>query len=40
MATSSTPTAELDPFAGVDFSQLERSLRRPRTLFDFLLTAP
>ena len=28
-----------DPFAGVDFSQLERSLRRPRTLLDFLLTA-
>ncbi len=26
-----------DPFAGVDFSQLERSLRRPRTLMDFLL---
>jgi phosphate transport system permease protein len=28
-----------DPFAGVDFSQLERSLRRPRTLIDFILTA-
>ncbi len=27
-----------DPFAGVDFSHLERSLRRPRTLMDFLLT--
>jgi phosphate transport system permease protein len=27
-----------DPFAGVDFSQLERSLRRPRTLIDFALT--
>jgi len=26
-----------DPFAGVDFSQLERSLRRPRTLVDFAL---
>jgi phosphate transport system permease protein len=26
-----------DPFAGVDFSQLERSLRRPRTLIDFTL---
>ncbi len=26
-----------DPFAGVDFSQLERSLRRPRTLIDFAL---
>ncbi len=30
-------TEPIDPFAGVDFSQLERSLRRPRTLFDFLL---
>src|SRR5262245_43062475 len=29
--------AVVDPFAGVDFSQLERSLRRPRTLADFLL---
>jgi phosphate transport system permease protein len=29
----------LDPFAGVDFSHLERSLRRPRTLVDFLLTS-
>jgi phosphate transport system permease protein len=28
-----------DPLAGVDFAQLERSLRRPRTLIDFLLTA-
>jgi phosphate transport system permease protein len=27
-----------DPFAGLDFSQLERSLRRPRTLIDFALT--
>jgi len=26
-----------NPFAGVDFSQLERSLRRPRTLIDFAL---
>jgi phosphate transport system permease protein len=26
-----------DPFADVDLSQLERSLRRPRTLVDFLL---
>jgi phosphate transport system permease protein len=31
--------AAADPFAGVDFSQLERSLRRPRTLVDFLLSA-
>src|SRR5262245_61908696 len=29
----------LDPFAGVDFSYLERSLRRPRTLINFLLSA-
>ena len=27
----------LDPLAGVNFSQLERSLRRPRTFVDFLL---
>jgi phosphate transport system permease protein len=26
-----------DPFAGIDFSQLERSLRRPRTFLDFAL---
>jgi phosphate transport system permease protein len=26
-----------DPFTGVDLSQLERSLQRPRTLIDFLL---
>ena len=30
-------SAVADPFAGVDFSQLEHSLRRPRTLMDFLL---
>ena len=29
----------VDPLAGVDFSYLERSLRRPRTLVDFLLNA-
>ena len=29
----------IDPFAGLDFSQLERSLRRPRTLVDLGLTA-
>jgi len=28
-----------DPLAGIDFGQLERSLRRPRTLMDFLLSA-
>jgi phosphate transport system permease protein len=31
--------AAIDPFAGVDFSQLDRSLRRPRTLIDFSLNA-
>jgi phosphate transport system permease protein len=30
--------AAIDPFAGVDFSNLERSLRRPRTLTDFMLS--
>ena len=40
-AIGSTPSRQTppDPFGGVDFSQLERSLRRPRTLIDFLLTA-
>jgi phosphate transport system permease protein len=28
----------LNPFKGVDFMQLERSLRRPRTLFDLILS--
>jgi len=32
-------TISADPFAGLDFPQLERSLRKPRTLFDFLLNA-
>jgi phosphate transport system permease protein len=31
------PASLADPLAGVDFSSLERSLRRPRTLIDFLL---
>jgi phosphate transport system permease protein len=35
-AASPGPGA-VDPFAGVDFSQLDRSLRRPRTLIDFSL---
>jgi phosphate transport system permease protein len=41
---STTPSAVssrdsvMDPFEGVDLSQLERSLRRPRTLTDFLLS--
>ena len=26
------PAAQIDPFAGVNFSELEKSLRRPRTL--------
>jgi phosphate transport system permease protein len=29
---------ELNPFAGVDFSELERSLRRPRTLLSVVLS--
>lgn len=34
----STPNlGVVDPFAGVDFSELEHSLRRPRTFMDFLL---
>jgi phosphate transport system permease protein len=38
--SSTVPVADVvDPFGGVDFSQLERSLRRPRTLVDFCLTA-
>src|SRR5262245_9587312 len=36
---ATTAIDALDPFAGVDFSHLERSLRRPRTLTDFLLSA-
>jgi len=35
---STAPALEMgDPFAGLDFAQLDRSLRRPRTLIDFLL---
>jgi phosphate transport system permease protein len=30
---------ELNPFEGVDFSELDRSLRRPRTLFSALMSA-
>ena len=34
-----SPSAEVpNPFAGVDFSRLEKSLRRPRTMMDFLLS--
>ena len=35
----STSNGVTDPFEGVDFSHLERSLRRPRTLTDFVLSA-
>jgi len=42
MSTTSpeiSPSGEVpNPFAGVDFSQLERSLRRPRTMMDFILS--
>jgi len=33
-----TGQPDLNPFAGVDFNELERSLRRPRTLTNILLT--
>jgi phosphate transport system permease protein len=33
------PEGDLNPFAGVDFQDLEKSLRRPRTLLDVLLSA-
>ena len=39
MATMFPNSGVQDPFAGVDFSQLEKSLRRPRTLMDFLLNS-
>ena len=36
---SDTPrSAQPNPLADIDFAELERSLRRPRTLVDFLLT--
>jgi phosphate transport system permease protein len=38
MATADFNSSMADPFAGVDFGQLEHSLRRPRTLMDFLLS--
>jgi phosphate transport system permease protein len=34
-----TVAQELDPFRGVDFSELERSLRRPRTFMSVLFSA-
>ena len=37
MATAQANLGVENPFARVDFSQLEHSLRRPRTLMDFLL---
>ena len=36
MTFSSTP--DLNPFEGVDFSELDRSLRRPRTLFSIAMS--
>ncbi len=38
MATANLNSTLADPFSGVDFGQLEHSLRRPRTLMDFLLS--
>jgi phosphate transport system permease protein len=35
--TGATSPADVDPFSDIDFSYLERSLQRPRTLIDFLL---
>lgn len=32
------PVNDLNPFADVDFSELEKSLRRPRTLIDLLMS--
>jgi phosphate transport system permease protein len=37
MAEASVPQQEMNPFAGVDFSELERSLQKPRTLVNALL---
>jgi phosphate transport system permease protein len=34
-----TTAPELNPFEGVDFSELDRSLRRPRTLFSVAMSA-
>jgi phosphate transport system permease protein len=34
-----TSAPELNPFEGVDFSELDRSLRRPRTLFSVAMSA-
>jgi len=33
------PGSELNPFEGVDFSELDRSLRRPRTFFSVAMSA-
>jgi phosphate transport system permease protein len=38
MPETFAPTGLTDPFEGVNFSDLERSLRRPRTLTDFVLS--
>src|SRR6187549_2823631 len=32
-----SPTADMDPFTDVDFPELEKSLRRPRTLFSLAM---
>ena len=39
MPPDASATAELNPFEGIDFTRLERSLRRPRTLMGVLLDA-
>src|SRR6516225_3962395 len=33
------PDSELNPFEGIDFSELDRSLRRPRTLFSVAMSS-
>ncbi len=38
MASMSSSDDDFNPFAGVDFMDLERSLRKPRTLVDVLLS--
>jgi phosphate transport system permease protein len=37
--SQTSPTAMADPFEGLDLSDLEHSLRRPRTFLDFALSA-
>ena len=36
--TTFSSVPDLNPFEGVDFSELDRSLRRPRTLFSIAMS--